>query len=69
MFSIDSKAAWLIGEGRYHTQLQGRNVSVCVCVFVCAGGVNGHSVMMWEENNTINHCSWNISFLKDHEPY
>lgn len=39
--------------------------SVCVCV----GGVSGHSVTTWEENNTINHCSWNISFLKDHEPY
>lgn len=66
MFSIDSKATWLIGEGHYNTQLQGRRVFfMCVCV----GGVNGNSVATWEENNTINHCSWNISFLKDHEPY
>lgn len=68
MFSIDCEAAWLIGEGRYHTQLQGR--SVCMCVYArSGGGHNGHSVTMWEENNTINHGSWNISFLKDHEPY
>lgn len=68
MFSIDFKASWLIGEGHYNTQLQGRFV-FCVCVCVCVGGVSGHLVMMWEENNTINHYSWNISFLKDHEPY
>lgn len=66
MFSIDSKAAWLIGEGRYHTQLQGRCVSY---VYVCLLSRGVVSVTMWEENNTINHCSWNISFLKDHEPY
>lgn len=66
MFSIDSKASWLIGEGRCNTQLQGRCVFyVCVCVL----GLSMDIVTMWEENNTINHCSWNISFLKDHEPY
>lgn len=61
MFSIDLKAAWLIEEGRYNTQLQGR----CLCVCVC------ERTHWWcgEDNNTINHCSWNIPLLKDYEPY
>lgn len=69
MFSIDSKATWLIGQGRYNTQLRGTRV-ICLCVCVRASGVSTDTVWQhWEENNTINRCSWNISFLKDHEPY
>lgn len=30
---------------------------------LCVWGVSGHGVMMSGENNTINHRSWNISFL------
>lgn len=40
MFSIDSKAAWLIGERRYHTQLQGMCVS-CERKSVCIIGAGG----------------------------
>lgn len=68
MFSIDSKATWLIGEGHYNAQLRGRCV-FCVLVCVCVLGLSVDIVTMWEENSTINHCSWNISFLKDHELY
>lgn len=41
MFSIDSKATWLIGEGHYNAQLRGRCV-FCVLVCVCVGAVSGH---------------------------
>lgn len=60
MFSIDLKAPRLIGEGHCNTQLRGR----CVCVFLPAD-------TLWRcgDNNTITHCSWNISLLRDHELY
>lgn len=56
MFSIDSKAAWLIGERRYHTQLQGMCVS-CERKSVCIWGARGLPV------DTVWPCAKKITLL------
>lgn len=56
MFSIDSKAAWLIGERRYHTQLQGMCVSCerkSVCVCLGCRGLSVDTVWQWAKKITL----------------
>lgn len=66
MFSIDSEADLVNGGDTLRHTAAGQ---VCVALCVCGGHQTDNRVTTWEENNTINRCSWNISFLKDHEPY